>query len=190
MAYAGQKLENPASGERITFRQTAADTGGELVALDLELPRGRRVPGGLHIHPLQEERFAVIEGTMHFRLGRKRVKAGPGEVVVVAAGVKHDFANAGDTDALVRVEIRPALEMERLFETAVDLAERGRTMLGGIPKPLDLALFVREFEREVQASFPPRWAQRAALAPLAWIARRRRRDGNRHATTAATAFPR
>jgi hypothetical protein len=80
--------------------------------------------------------------------------------------------------------------MERLFETAVDLAERGRTMLDGIPKPLDLALFVREFEREVQASFPPRWAQRAALAPLAWVARRRRRDGNQHATTAATAVPR
>ena len=72
--------------------------------------------------------------------------AGPGEMVVVPAGVKHHFANAGDTDALVRVGIRPALRMERLFETAVDLAERGRTMLGGIPKPLDLALFIREFE--------------------------------------------
>lgn len=190
MAYAGQTLKNPASGERITFRHTAADTAGELVMLDLELPAGRRVPGGLHIHPLQEERFAVIEGTMHFRLGRKRVTAGPGEMVVVPAGVKHDFANAGDTDALVRVEIRPALRMERLFETAVDLAERGRTMLGGIPKPLDLALFIREFEHEVQAAFPPRWAQRVALAPLAWVATRRRRDGNQHATTAATALPR
>jgi hypothetical protein len=146
--------------------------------VDLELPAGRRVPGGRHVHPLQEERFAVIEGTMHFRLGRKRVTAGPGEVVVVPPGVKHDFANAGDADALVRVEIRPALGMERLFETAVDLAERGRTMLGGIPKPLDLALFVREFEREVQAAFPPRWVQRVALAPLAWVARHRRRDGS------------
>ena len=63
-------------------------------------------------------------------------------------------------------------------------------MLGGIPKPLDLALFIREFEHEVQAAFPPRWAQRVALAPLAWVATRRRRDGNQHATTAATALPR
>ena len=52
MAYAGQVLKNPASGERITFRKTAADTDGELVAIDLQLPAGRRVPGGLHIHPL------------------------------------------------------------------------------------------------------------------------------------------
>ena len=135
MAHRGQTLENPASGERITFRQTSANTGGELLAIDLELPANRRVPGGQHIHPKQEERFEVVEGTMRFRMGRKRVVAGPGEVVVVPPGQKHDFANVGDDDALVRVEVRPALKMEQLFETAVGLAEQGRTMLGGIPRP-------------------------------------------------------
>jgi mannose-6-phosphate isomerase-like protein (cupin superfamily) len=173
MANNGQILENPASGERITFRRTSADTHGELLAIDLELPAGRRVPGGQHVHPKQEERFEVVEGTMQFKLGRRRVVAGPGEVVVVPAGQKHDFANVGDGDALVRVEVRPALRMEQLFESAVGLAEQGRTMLGGIPRPLDLALFTKEFEDEVQGAFPPRWVQRAVLAPLAWIARRR-----------------
>jgi quercetin dioxygenase-like cupin family protein len=175
MAYAGQTLVNPASGERITFRTTAAQTNGELVAIDLELPPGGRVPGPLHLHPLQEERFEVVNGTMRFRLRRERIVAGPGEVVVVPAGVPHDFANHADQVALVRVEVRPALKMEQLFETAVALAEQGRTMLGGIPRPLDLALFTREFEEEVQAAFPPRWLQRLALAPLAWLANRRRR---------------
>lgn len=174
MAAIGQTLENPASGERITFRQTAADTNGELVAIDLQLPPNRRVPGGLHVHPVQEERFEVIEGTMRFRMGRRKIVAGPGQVVVVPPGVRHDFANAGEATALVRVEIRPALKMEQLFETAVALAEQGRTMLGGIPRPLDLALFVREFSQEVRAAFPPFWVQRVALAPLAWLARRRR----------------
>jgi mannose-6-phosphate isomerase-like protein (cupin superfamily) len=172
MAHRGQTLENPASGERITFRHTSANTRGELLAIDLELPANRRVPGGQHIHPKQEERFEVVEGTMRFRMGRKRVIAGPGEVVVVPPGQKHDFANVGDDDALVRVEVRPALKMEQLFETAVRLAEQGRTMLGGIPRPLDLALFTQEFEDEVQGSFPPRWLQRIVLAPLAWLARR------------------
>ena len=85
---------------------------------------------------------------MRFRLRRERIVARPGEVVVVPPRVPHDFANDGDRPALVRVEIRPALKMERLFETAVALAEQGRTMLGGIPKPLELALFTREFEQE------------------------------------------
>jgi hypothetical protein len=61
-----------------------------------------------------------------------------------------------------------------MSETAVGLAQQGRTMLGGIPRPLDLALFVTEFENEVQAAFPPRWIQRIALAPLAWFLRRRK----------------
>ncbi|MGH3036769.1 MAG: cupin domain-containing protein [Gaiellaceae bacterium] len=176
MAVPGQTLVNPVSGERITFRATAAETNGELVAIDLELPPRGRVPGPLHLHPLQEERFEVVEGTMRFRLRRERIVAGPGEVVVVPPRAPHDFANHGDRPALVRVEIRPALKMERLFETAVALAEQGRTMLGGIPKPLELALFTREFEQEVQAAVAPRWLQRLALTPLAWLARRRGRE--------------
>jgi Cupin domain len=116
----------------------------------------------------------VVKGSMRFRMGRERIVAGPGEVVVVPPGVKHDFANAGDEEALVRVEVRPALKMEQLFETAVGLAAQGRTMLGGIPRPLDLALFVEEFEHEVRGAFPPRWLQRIVLGPLAWVARRRR----------------
>jgi quercetin dioxygenase-like cupin family protein len=173
MASPGQVLENHASGERITFRRTAAETNGALVAIDLELPAGSRVPGGLHIHPLQEERFEVVTGVMRFRMSRRKIVAGPGTVVLVPPGVPHDFASIGDEDALVRVEVRPALKMEQLFETAVALAAEGRTMLNGIPKPLDLALFVRQFEEEVQAAFPPLWLQRLALTPLAWLARRR-----------------
>jgi len=176
MAVPGQTLVNPASGERITFRTTAAETNGEVVAIDLELPPGGRVPGPLHFHPLQEERFEVVEGTMNFRLRRERIVAGPGEVLVVPPREPHDFANNGDRSALVWVEIRPALKMEQLFETAVALAEQGRTMLGGIPKPLELALFTREFEDEVQTALAPRWLQRLALAPLAWVAKRRGRE--------------
>ncbi|MGH3083580.1 MAG: cupin domain-containing protein [Gaiellaceae bacterium] len=172
----GDTLANPVTGERFTFLETAATTNGELLAFDLELPADRDVPAGLHTHPHQEERFEVVRGRMRFRLRRGRVVAGLGEVVVVPPGVPHDFANVGDETALVRVEIRPALKMEQLFETAVALAEQGRTMLGGVPKPLELALFMREFEQEVQAAFPPPWLQRIGLAPLAWLARRRGRD--------------
>jgi mannose-6-phosphate isomerase-like protein (cupin superfamily) len=172
MAYTGQIIENPVSGERITFRKTAADTGGELLSFDLELSPDGHVPG-LHVHPAQEERFEVVSGTMRFRKGLKAVVAEAGDVVVVPAGTAHKFANAGDETAIVRVEVRPALRMEDLLETAVELAEEGRTTRKGMPKPLDLALFVGEFKREVRGAFPPAWVQRASLAPLAWVARKR-----------------
>ena len=172
MAYAGQTLENPISGEKITFIRTSADTDGELLEIELELSPDGAVPGA-HIHPEQEERFEILEGTMAFRMGLKKIVAGPGEVVTVPAGRVHAFRNAGDDTAKVRVEVRPALAMERLFETTVELAEEGRTTGKGMPKPLDLALFVREFSREVQAPFPPAPVVRAMLAPLAWMATRK-----------------
>jgi mannose-6-phosphate isomerase-like protein (cupin superfamily) len=175
MAYAGQVLDNPISGERITFRKTASDTDGQLLEFDLELTPEGHVPGK-HVHPSQEERFEVLSGTMKFKMGRRTVIAEAGEVVTVPAGVAHRFANGGDEAAHVRVQVRPALEMERLFETAVALAEEGRTTGKGMPKPLDLALFVSEFSDEVQGAFPPLWIQRATMAPLAWIARKRGND--------------
>jgi quercetin dioxygenase-like cupin family protein len=175
MAYAGQILNNPVSGETIEFLQTAADTDGELLAIDLTLTPDGHVPG-THVHPEQEERFEVLSGTMKFKLGLKTIIAGPGETVVVPAGKRHRFSNAGDEDAHVRVEVRPALRMEELFETTVALADEGRVLSTGMPKPLELSLFVREYEREVRAPFPPPWVVRATTAPLAAVARRLGRD--------------
>ncbi len=73
---------------------------------------------------------------MKFRLGRKKIIATAGDVVVVPAGSAHTFANAGDELAQVRVEVRPALKMEELFETTVALACEVRTNRRGMPKPL------------------------------------------------------
>jgi quercetin dioxygenase-like cupin family protein len=174
MAYAGQTIENPVSGERITFRKTAADTAGELLEFDIELTPDGAVPG-MHVHPAQEERFEITSGTVRFRKGLKKVEAQAGDVVVVEPGKIHKFENVGDEGAAMRVQVRPALQMERLFETAVALAEDGKVTKKGMPKPLDLALFVREFKDEVRGPGSPGWVQRASLAPLAYIARRRGR---------------
>ena len=78
------------------------------------------------------------------------------------------------------MQVRPALQMEQLFETTVALAEDGRTTSKGMPKPLDLALFVCQYRREVKAPFPPAPIVRAMLAQLAWMATRRG-HGERHA---------
>ena len=174
MAYTGQYIENPVSGERIIFRKTAADTNGEYLEIDLYLAPDGKVPGA-HVHPKQEERFEVVAGTMEFRMGMRKIVAGPGDVVTVPAGRVHKFKNAGDEAAVARVTVTPALKMGELLETAVALAEEGRVTKSGMPKPLELALFVREYRDEVQGPFPPAVVQRATLAPLAWIAKRRGR---------------
>ena len=64
----GDTLEVPVSGERFTFTHTAASTGGELLAFDFALRPGGSVPIP-HVHPIQTERFEVVEGRMRFRSG-------------------------------------------------------------------------------------------------------------------------
>jgi quercetin dioxygenase-like cupin family protein len=172
MAYTGQTIENPVSGERITFIKTAADTDGELLEFDIELTPDGAVPG-MHVHPTQEERFEITSGTVRFRKGLKKVEAAAGDVVVVEPGKIHKFENVGEEGAAMRVQVRPALEMERLLETTVALAEEGKVTKKGMPRPLELALFVREFKDEVRGPGSPGWVQRASLAPLAFIAKRR-----------------
>ena len=174
MAFSGQVLDNPISGERFIFHQTAGDTGGQLLSFDLTVTPDGRVPGG-HVHPMQQESFEVVRGVMRFRKGLRTVIARPGDTVVVPPGAFHQFANAGDEPAVVRVRVEPALRMEQLYETVAALAAEGRTLRSGMPKPLDLAAFMREFEQEVQAPVAPGLV-RAALTPLAWMAERRGLD--------------
>jgi quercetin dioxygenase-like cupin family protein len=165
-------IENTRSGERIVLLQTAADTNGQLLEFELLLGPGGRVPSG-HVHPHQEERFTVLDGLMRFRLGGRAVMVKAGDSVTVRPGVAHAFANAGSGPARLRVEVRPALKMEVLLEAAAALSRERTGMPLGLPRPLDLALFLREFETEVAVPFLPPMMVRLGTRALAWLARLR-----------------
>jgi len=175
MAYVGEVIDNSVSGERIMFQRTSATTGGRLLSFELRLAPGGHVPAS-HLHPIQEERFTILEGRMRFRLGLRSLLAGPGETVVVPPNTIHRFANAGRGQARVRVEVRPALRMEDLLETAADLAREGRSLPNGMPSPLELALFLHEFEHEIAIPVLPPSVVRLGLAPLVGLARRQGLD--------------
>ena len=169
----GQTLENPITGERFTFTDTAATTDGELLAFDLALRPGGAVPIA-HVHPIQSERFEVLEGQMRFRLGLRTRLTGPGDVVEVAPGVIHSFANAGEEEARLHVEVRPALAMEQMLAEVVALAEAGRMTERGMPRNLlDLAVLARKYDQEAHAPYLSVGVQRMLLAPLVFSARRR-----------------
>jgi quercetin dioxygenase-like cupin family protein len=162
----GQTLENPVTGERFTFTHTAASTDGELLAFDFALRPGGAVPLP-HVHPIQTERFEVTGGRMRFRVGLRTVFAGPGDVVEVAPGVMHSFANAGEEEARLRVEVRPALAMEEMFAEVVALAKAGRMTKRGLPRsPRELARLARKYDQEAHAPLLGVGLQRLLLASL------------------------
>ena len=167
----GRTLENPVTGERFTFIHTAATTGGELLAFDFALRPGGAVPIP-HVHPIQTERFEVKAGLMRFRVGLRTRLAGPGDVIEVAPGVMHSFANAGDEEAQLRVEVRPALAMEQMFADVVAMAQAGRMTRRGLPRsPLELAALARRYDREAHAPLLGLGLQRLLLAPLVFAGR-------------------
>jgi quercetin dioxygenase-like cupin family protein len=167
----GQTLENPVTGERFTFTDTAATTNGVLLAFDFALRPGGSVPVP-HVHPLQTERFEVLEGRMRFRIGLRRRTAGPGDVVEIPRGVAHSFANDGEQTARLRVQVRPALDMEDMLAEVVALAEAGRMTRRGLPRnPLELARLARTYEQVAHAPLLGVRVQRLLLSPLVFSAR-------------------
>jgi quercetin dioxygenase-like cupin family protein len=163
MIRTGQTIENPVTGERLVFHKTSRDTNGEYVKVETILRPGATVAAP-HVHPYQTERFEVLAGTVGMKVGRKRVEAGPGDVVIVDPGTAHKFWNAGDGEARFVCEVRPAGDFEQLIETMFGLAADGKTSKTGMPGPLRLAVIARHHFDDVRLPVIPHALQRAALA--------------------------
>jgi quercetin dioxygenase-like cupin family protein len=159
----GDIIENPVTGERVLFRQTSYETGGELVEVEVWVQPDGFV-AAKHVHPYQTETFRVVEGALAFEVGDRELVALPGAEIVVEPGTPHKFRNAGDTVARFRTEVRPALQFEQLLETMYGLAADGKTNRKGMPNPMRLAVIAREHFEDVRLPFPPVWMQRFGLA--------------------------
>lgn len=170
MARRGDVIDNPLSGERLTFLKTTSDTNGESLCFEFVAPPGWSVPE--HIHPRQQERTEVISGVLSGRVAGEEVRLLPGEVRVVPPGVVHAWRNPSDEEeARSSVEFRPALNMESGFETAWGLARDGKATKAGVPKnPLQLAVLASEHKDEVYLTRPPIPVQKALFAILGLLA--------------------
>ena len=132
MPVAGQEIEG-FGGMRLRFVTVEP---GELVMEATYSGEAGMPPA--HLHPQQDERFEVIEGTMRAIVDGEETVYEEGESFEVPAGTPHQMAAQGPTRT--RWEVRPALRtaefFERLYGDGPDSArEMGET-------------FVTEFEAE------------------------------------------
>lgn len=143
---------------RVTFLQTAAETGGEVHEQRVEYSPGSRFPPR-HFHPDQDEFFAIESGRMLFEVDGAERGLGVGEEIRIPRGVKHRARNASaEEPAIVRWETRPAL---RTGEFQM-LAYR----LGSHAGLLDSALLAHVYRDVFRLSGPAR-----LLVPfLGWLA--------------------
>ncbi len=149
------------------FRKTAADTDGELLEMDFYVKPGGFAPR-YHIHGRVEERFDLVSGVLKLRVSGKEMTLAVGESAVVPPGAAHTFWAEGEEMAHFVAEIRPALNMETLFETVFGLYRDGRNervweaTLQGV---------VLAREHAAYLGGPPVVLQRPVIAVLAGIGR-------------------
>ena len=130
-----REIYNPIQRDRVTFLKTAAETGGELTLLEMEV-----APGGgnfLHIHTTYSERFSVIEGELGVQIGNEQYVLCAGETALAAAGTVHRWYNPSAQPARIYVELRPGhAGFEQALRIGYGLATDGYTNAAGIPKNL------------------------------------------------------
>jgi quercetin dioxygenase-like cupin family protein len=161
--HAGDQIENPVTGERLVFHETAAETGGERVVFEtIVQPDG--FVAAAHVHPFQTERFEVLAGTLGMRRGKERVELRSGETVTVEPQTPHKFWNAGDDEARFICSVTPALQFERLIATMYSLAADGKTNKKGMPNPIRLAVIANSHFDDVRLPLVPQLLQKLALA--------------------------
>jgi len=78
---------------RLHIKINPEDSGGGLFAFESTFPPGGTMPL-LHFHRDQEEAFYVLEGVIEYTRDDETIRATPGTMVHIPAGIKHKFRNA------------------------------------------------------------------------------------------------
>jgi Cupin domain len=109
----------------------------------------------------------VLDGELMVKCDGQTAILREGESAVIEAGVWHDWWNASDRNARVRVKITPGERFSHMAETLFGLARLGHTDGSGMPDVLQLALIAREFRDVVGFRSPPPAVQNALFGALA-----------------------
>ena len=163
MARTNEEIVNPRTGQRMIFRQTAADTNGTLLQIETINPPGPAEPE--HIHPEQVSSAEVLAGALTFNVAGTVRRVPAGEKIVIPAGVPHYFWNDGEEDGRAIQELRPALRTEDFFTTWFALARDDKLNAKGMPPLLQMVALVQPYARVMRPTSPP-WP---VLRLTAWV---------------------
>jgi quercetin dioxygenase-like cupin family protein len=169
----GEVWKNPITGECATIFELPHQNPERRAVAELLARVGARVVGE-HRHPRPlgiVERFTVLDGELTMKRGGRTSLVRQGETVTIEPDVWHDWWNASDRDARVRVEITPGERFAHMIETFYGLARLGHTDAKGMPNLLQLSLSAREFRDVIVFRRPPSAVQQVLFGVLAPIAR-------------------
>lgn len=153
MSDAYRTVNNPTTGETITFLETSEETGGaHVVALITLAPGGAVTP---HSHRIAET-FECVEGAFTVHHKGRDVAFAPGDSLVADPHEMHGFRNDTDAAATLKVTATPAGDLDRVLRTLSGLSKDGLLIPGKPPRhPLVMASLA--YRGRYYAPPLPRW---------------------------------
>ena len=180
MFKAGDRVENPVTGQRLLICKTELDTQGAYVEVEYFLrPFTGKNFSPRHLHPTWIERFEILSGSAQYGLGRDEKAAERGDRLAFPAGIPHMHPwNAGPEELHVRqttLAAPPDVEGLRAAMTAIEtlfhLAQASKVNRDGLPNPLQLAVLVRSMMPNTYLGDIPVPVQRPVFSVLAAVGR-------------------
>jgi quercetin dioxygenase-like cupin family protein len=144
-------------GDTMTFKATAAQTGGSMTAVEvLAAPGGGPPP---HVHANEDEMWFVLDGEFEIFHGDETLRLTAGGFAFVPRGTLHRFENVGDRPARVLIVFTPGGFDRFFFEAGLPVVEDEAA------PPLGPAEIERSREAAIRYGMDVRWPQPAAPEP-------------------------
>jgi len=115
MKRASRTIDDPFTGQRLSFVEVAGETDGQSLRAEVRLEPGGFVPRHLHIR--QDERIEILAGSIRYRTrGVDRIM-GTGDRAAVPRRRIHRVSNAGSGEAVFVLDVRPARRIEQTMRS-------------------------------------------------------------------------
>jgi quercetin dioxygenase-like cupin family protein len=155
---------------RVTWHRSGESESASEARFTLEMTGSAAAPP-VHIHPNQEERITVVEGSLLSETGGVERVLTAGERVVTPPGEPHTVGPAGGEAVRMLAELRPALGYRQFLERSFAMDRAGYIDSKGRGNPVRLAA-TGSRQAEYFLAGIPIGVQRALLAMTEPVARR------------------
>lgn len=146
------------TGEQVTFVETAQETGGEYLLLEVALPPHGDGPP-LHSHLKFTEEFTCLEGTLSITHDKQKFDLAPGQKALVLLGFNHTFTNNSAEPVRFNVKLTPPSLFEESMRIHYGLMDDDLTDDKGTPKDKAHLALILLLQDTLVAGIPVKFQQ-------------------------------
>ena len=146
--------------EKYIFEETGNENGGKRLVYKCVMSPTDKVISPLHVHPLSDEKFVVLEGEVTIEMNGVRRIYKKGEKVNIKRGTPHTGYNNGKTETVVLCTVEPAYTMGEYIYSLTRLSNMGKTNSKDLPNVFMVAAMGYKYKEQAYLPkfiFAQRW---------------------------------